>query len=398
MQSTAPTEGPFKLELVEDVPRPVTREPDVSPPLRAANDAVPATPAPAPVAAAAADRFLAMAVREREGGTVDAALWMRALTLANGDTEAAVGPYLRARATMLRLAQERGQAAATARVQRSVVDPGDDESAAPPRRAVPVRRGPPRALWLVFAVIGLVVVATLAWMLLGSSPAEVAAADAAKSKAASVAAAPSVAEKAPVVVNPGLELAARVASLKQAGNWNVMVLHAGEWTRKDPSNAVAWTELAFGYRKLRQLDEAFEAAKKAVALEPRSADARRILADVYAALDRPEEALAEWQKAAALDDTHAESLAEAGRLQLQLARLPDARTSFERALALDPVNTLASCGMTEVARAQGRAKDAEALAKALAAAGIACTELQKPAAPAPAENLVQRKAPSATRR
>ena len=131
---------------------------------------------------------------------------------------------------------------------------------------------------------------------------------------------------------------------------------------------------------------------------PRAPDARRILADVYAALDRPEEALAEWQKAVALDDTHAESLAEAGRLQLQLARLPDARASFERALALDPVNTLASCGMTEVARAQGRAKDAEALAKALAIAGITCTELQKPAPRPPPENVVQRKAPPAARR
>lgn len=398
MQSTAPTEGPFKLELVDDVPRPVTREPDASPPRSAANDAVPATTAPAPAAASAADRFLAMAARERDGGTVDAALWMRALTLANGNTDEAVGPYLRARAAMLRLTQERGQAAAAARAQRSVVDPGDDDADAPPRPAPPVRRRPPRALWLVFAVVGVVVLATLAWMLLGSSPGEVAAANGAKSTAASVAAAPPVAEKAPVVVNPGPELAARVASLKQAGNWNVMVLYAGEWTRKDPSNAVAWTELAFGYRKLRQLDEAFEAAKKAVALEPKSADARRILADVYAALARPEEALAEWQKAVALDDTHAESLAEAGRLQLQLARLPDARASFERALALDPVNTLASCGMTEVARAQGRAKDAEALARALAVAGIACTELQKPAPAAPPENVVQNKAPPAARR
>jgi tetratricopeptide (TPR) repeat protein len=173
-------------------------------------------------------------------------------------------------------------------------------------------------------------------------------------------------------VDPGVELAAKVASLKAQGNFNVMVIYANEWTRKQPGNATAWHELAGGYRKLRQLDEAFAAAKQAVALDGANPSHLRTLADIYVALERPEDALAELQKALQADGQHAASHAQAGTLYLQLVRLDEARGAFDRALALDPADLGAACGALDVARRQGRGKDAEALARALKTADFEC--------------------------
>ena len=53
------------------------------------------------------------------------------------------------------------------------------------------------------------------------------------------------------------EREAKVQELMGAGNWNVLVLHAAEWTRKDPTYADAWKYLAVGYANMRQHDDAF---------------------------------------------------------------------------------------------------------------------------------------------
>ena len=57
----------------------------------------------APPTGAAQDRFEREATRQYEEGHIDEPLWTRALAQANGDKEAAVAIYLRARATALRL-------------------------------------------------------------------------------------------------------------------------------------------------------------------------------------------------------------------------------------------------------------------------------------------------------
>ena len=60
----------------------------------------------------------------------------------------------------------------------------------------------------------------------------------------------------------GDDFSRKVSDLKAAGNWNVLVLYAVEWTRKAPTNADAWNELSMGYAKLRQFNEARAATKR----------------------------------------------------------------------------------------------------------------------------------------
>jgi hypothetical protein len=121
----------------------------------------------------------------------------------------------------------------------------------------------------------------------------------------------------------------RVQELKQTGNWNVLVLYASEWTRKQPNNASAWHELGVGYTNLRQFVDALEAAKKAAQLAPENASL--------------------WS--------------DVGYLNLTVQRLPEAGTAFDRALALTPDHADALCGAASVAKQQGRPNDADALAK-----------------------------------
>jgi tetratricopeptide (TPR) repeat protein len=141
--------------------------------------------------------------------------------------------------------------------------------------------------------------------------------------------------------DPRSALRATVAQLKSAGNWNVLVLYATEWTRKEPGNAAAWGELSVGYANLRQYNEALDAAAKAVQFAPGDG--------------------ATWRNL--------------GQLNLAVDRLPDAAVAFDKALALNPDDTDARCGAALVAQRQARPKDADAIVRRPLSAGSSCVEL-----------------------
>jgi tetratricopeptide (TPR) repeat protein len=201
----------------------------------------------------------------------------------------------------------------------------------------------------------------VAWLLLSSRQADTPAPVAAASTVAAPAPKPAAAEVKPVVAAPPNEpsLEVRVAELAKAGNWNVLVLYAVEWTRKEPSNAAAWNALSNGYRNLRQHAEALDAATKAVALAPADAAYQRTL----------------------------------GRANLALDRFPEAATAFDRALAVTADDAEALCGAAEVAQKEGRSRDADAFLRRASAANGQCAVAADRPAFAPATTT--RKAASA---
>jgi tetratricopeptide (TPR) repeat protein len=131
-----------------------------------------------------------------------------------------------------------------------------------------------------------------------------------------------------------------VLQLKNAGKWNVLVLYASEWTRREPNNAAAWHELSVGYAKLRQLDDALDAANKAVQLSPGDALLWRNL----------------------------------GHVNLAVERFPEAGTAFDRALAVSSDDADALCGAALVAQRLGRPKDADAIARQAKSIAGSCPE------------------------
>jgi len=185
---------------------------------------------------------------------------------------------------------------------------------------------------------------------------------------ASASAVPATPTEAPVAAaaaqdpDPMARLEATVRELKSAGNWHVLVLHAGEWTRREPKNAEAWSELSGGYAQLRQFDDAINAANKAAQLSPQDPRLWRAL----------------------------------GQLNLAVDELPDAAAAFDRALALAPDDADTLCGAAAVAqklrpktagKVVGRANPADGRCPAVSEAETAMVAVQVSPAPTRAASI-----------
>ena len=303
-----------------------------------------------------ADEFLIAAAKEYQDRQIDQALWRRAVDQCGGDTASVIPAYLRARATALKLLQKedersrkRADSAGTAggasdrrmESEASLESVSKKIAGAPPRDARPgIKYAAAGAAMFAFIV-------AVAWLI--ASPREnesVRLPGAAAVPAPSRSAPPTPrGSDQPVVrattqdsLEPPLEV--RIQELKKAGNWNILVLYAFEWTRKDPKNAAAWHELSVGYANLRQFGDALDAARKAVELAPEGSSL--------------------WSNL--------------GRVNLAVQRLPEAAIAFDRALALSPDDPDALCGAASVAQRQGRPNDAEALARRVQSADGGCPD------------------------
>lgn len=161
------------------------------------------------------------------------------------------------------------------------------------------------------------------------------------------------------------EFVSKFQAIKSSRNWNLIVLYAVEWTRKQPANPEPWKELSMGYYQLRQYGDALDAATKAVEIAPTDSVAWQTLGQINLTVQRAVPALEAFERAAALNDHDVTSLVQAGLLNTQLGRLPDARIAFAKALAVSPEDTDALCGGAALAHKEGRLQDAEAMTRQL---------------------------------
>jgi Flp pilus assembly protein TadD len=357
-------------------------------PIRVSTGTVWADPAPAPVATGA-DRFLTKAIEEHAAGHIDRTLWERAVAQSGGDHARAKSIYVQSRATALRVTKREKKAERYARVVEVLSNapepgfglpvPGEGTATAATGsgnagRAI-AKRNRRRAMVAVFG--SLVVVAGLAVAL---SESEQVRQDIAANRAprfnAFARSTPS-AQAIPAtthtgVAAPGVDLIGQMRALKQEGNWNLVVLYAVEWTRKQPANADAWKELSQGYIKLRQYGEAQDAATRAVQLAPDDFLQWQNLGQINLAIPAPVEALKAFHRAAVLNDHDVVSLVQAGLLNAQLGHLPEAASAFAKALTVIPQDVQALCGATWVAQREGRVKDAQAMMQQVKSLGEHC--------------------------
>jgi tetratricopeptide (TPR) repeat protein len=293
------------------------------------------------------DEFLAAAALEYQKGRVDQVLWRRVADRCD-DPSLVIAAYLRARATALHQKQDE-YLQSRARRAGPVLAASEPKVEPEPRleivsttvAAVRSLGLQPKLKYLGAAAAALAAVAIVVWLI--ASPWE------SESVAQPIvsAARPSLSRSAPQVPpgsaqalgksasgstssdgqTPALETT--VQQLKNDGKWNVLVLYASEWTRKEPNNATAWYELSVGYANLRQVEEAFDAATKAVQLSPGNPRFWRNL----------------------------------GHINLAVERLSDAEIAFDKALAVNADDADALCGTALIAQRQGRPKDADAISK-----------------------------------
>ncbi len=110
-------------------------------------------------------------------------------------------------------------------------------------------------------------------------------------------------------------------------------------TEIDPLYAQAWALMAIGHEKLRQATGAgagagMAAAERALAIDPRSAEAHAIKAQILLSEGDPDAAASEVATALALDSESYEVNRSAGRLNYQLHRHEDAVRYYEKAASL----------------------------------------------------------------
>jgi len=334
-----------------------------------------------------ADKFVNAATKEYEAGIIDQPLWKHAVAQTGGDRTAAAQAYLRARATALRVQKREKRQERSARRVRAMSELGNPAEGIPtvtptaaptaPGRTLALKPKGKQVMWIGGALASLFAVALLVTVRSESGaaqqrnevkPSAVAAATASGARAAR-AATPKAEQD-----EPHEDFAAKIETLKAAGNWHVVVLYAGEWIRKEPDNAAAWKELAFGYVRLGQYRDAVDAATRVTQLASNDATAWQTLGQIHVALQQPVDALAAFQEAVTRNDQDVASLVQLGWVNTQLGRFADARLAFNRAFALNPQDVDALCGAAALAQKEGRAKDAETLTRQVASLDTRCRD------------------------
>jgi len=391
------------LELLPMDPAPATSPPPVGAPTaaEAALDTIELVPVERPIpivnsGGAKIDPYVQQASREYAEGHIDGPLWERAMAQAMGDKTAAAAVYVRARGTALRLF-DRDRRVGTMRpvpmpAPRPATVPGTDDKWV-------ARKEPPVWLHYKYPIIGAAVLVPLlalgGWYFftdhVGANPqmTPVAAANprsaAATLSPAAVVAAAKAANPAPVAPNSpsSPDFRKKIQELRDVGNWNVLVLFAVEWTRKEPGNWAAWDQLRAGYMYLRQYDDALSAAKKAAQLAPEDGRLWRQVGEINLDIDDPVNALAAFEQAAARDPTDVVSLQHVALLQTRLGKPQDAKATFDLALAAAPGDAITACLRTSVAQ-MPEIKDAYTLSRTIKAIDAKCHGRPDPAAaPAP---------------
>jgi tetratricopeptide (TPR) repeat protein len=344
-----------------------------------------ATP-PRPSAPGTTDRFLREATQQHASGHVDQPLWDHALAQANGDNEAATAIYLRARATALRLLDRdrraERRAASMAATQRDADPAGPVQR---PKAALAARfdlRGAFDQYRIAIIVAGgAVSLAIIGWIASSlwitpptnnAAVARVAPAPKAATPAVAVASSKTVATNGGSPSGADPELMKKIQQLRDAQNWNVLVLYLVEWTRQDPKNPDAWNQLRAGYVTLGQKDDALGAAKKAVELAPAEPRLWRSLGEANLDLDDTPAALRAFEQAAARDERDADSLRHAGLLNAQLGKVQEAKVSFDAALAVNPGDSAAMCMRAAIIQMPAGSKDFYGLAQQVKAIDRKC--------------------------
>jgi tetratricopeptide (TPR) repeat protein len=359
-----------------------TSRPEPSP--AAAPAAMPAAPAAPASKREDLGRFLTAAAREVEAGWIERPLWESILAQCKGDEAATRDAYIRMRATALKLEQREAKGppatapAAAAMAPREAARPAARKAAQaevlPRRAAFKVDFRSPAVLAATAAVV-LLLIGGGFWIFSEGSDAIAPTVTAAPKPAAAAAAHPAT----PAAVKsdtapPDDGLVARIAKVRDVGNWNVVVLLCTEWTRREPANPAAWLQLSDGYLKLQQYAEALDAATHASQVAPTDAGVWRHLASVNVALDRFDDALRDYRQAVALDGRDVASLNRIGDIATRLGQYADAHAAYDQALALYPDDVDASCGQAFATRQQGLVKDADAIEKGIAARDHSCTD------------------------
>jgi adenylate cyclase len=134
---------------------------------------------------------------------------------------------------------------------------------------------------------------------------------------------------------------------------------------KDPTFIRAYAGLSFAWIRATDwvdfttcVNQADAAARKALELEPESAEALTAMAQVHGALDRFEESLLELETAIRINPNLSEANRSLGLRYVSLGRFDEGIRYYRKACSLDPLDPGPALALTNVLRASGRVDEA----------------------------------------
>lgn len=135
--------------------------------------------------------------------------------------------------------------------------------------------------------------------------------------------------------HPSAQLLAAASNLR-IGQWERGVAHARVAAAAAPGSATAWCNIAIGLRELRRGREAAHAARKALDLDPRLAEAWNTLGLVALDSESLDTARAHFLRALEIDPRLAWAHVSLAKLDQSLGRIDAALESYRNAQAIDP--------------------------------------------------------------
>ena len=126
-------------------------------------------------------------------------------------------------------------------------------------------------------------------------------------------------------------------ALKATKDWQGLLVWCQRWTKTEPGNAWAWYNLGGGtYDDLDRHEDAIEAYKQAIRVDPEHAIVWTNLGTVYEDLNRHNDAIEAHLQAIKIDPENAKAWYNLGYTYGQLRRFDDAIKAYRQAIKIDP--------------------------------------------------------------
>jgi len=133
-----------------------------------------------------------------------------------------------------------------------------------------------------------------------------------------------------------IEWLKRAIVLEKLKDWEGLLDWCLKWTKSEPLNAEARYNLGIANGNLKRYNDAIEAFRQALHINPKYAEAWNNLGDTYRKLNRYNDAIESFRKALRIDPKYADPWNNLGVAYGELKRHDDAIEVFRQALRINP--------------------------------------------------------------
>jgi len=137
----------------------------------------------------------------------------------------------------------------------------------------------------------------------------------------------------------------RASALEEAQNWAALRNWSQQWTRAQSGNALAWFYLGRAYQNLQRLQEAIDAYRQALRINPKYAHAWNNLGGAYVYMQRYTEAIEAYLQALRIVPEDAKVWSNLGVAYDGLQRYTEAIEAQRHALSINPEQAITWGGL-----------------------------------------------------